>query len=92
MTDVEMDQSALFIPEQTIGGTNVTLVRPVSAIQLVKKEDGSVKLGLLAQLGPGTNVVLCGKGFNERTVKVRAQDDRYFFVFREDVPCPEAWN
>ena len=91
MTDIEMDQSALFIPEGG-GGTPVTLLRPVSAIQLVKKEDGSVKLGLLAQLSAGTSVVPCGKGFNERTVKVRAQDNSYFFVFREDVPSAEARN
>lgn len=90
MTHVEMDQSALFIPEDGGSGTPVTLPRPVSAIELVKKKDGSVKLGLLAQLGAGTNVVLCGKGFNERTVKVRAQGNHYFFVFREDVPSPEA--
>ena len=91
MTEIEMDQSALFIPEDSSGGTPVTLLRPVSAIQLVKKKDGTVKLGMLGQLGPGTKVVPCGKGFNERTIKVRAEGNHYF-VFRQDVPSAEAWN
>ena len=92
MTRVEMDQSALFIPEDVGGGNPVTLLHQISAIQLVRREDGSVKLGALGQLGAGTEVVVCGKGFNERTVKVRTEADHYFFVFQQDIPSAEASN
>jgi hypothetical protein len=82
---MDINGAAFFIPDEGSGGKPVTLSRPISAIQLVRKEDGSVRLGVLAQLRPGTQVVLCGTGFNERTVKVRAEGDCYYFIFRQDL-------
>jgi hypothetical protein len=83
---MNVNESALFIPtdRSAICGP-VTLSRCISAIQLVRKQDGGAKLGPLAQLGAGTIVELCGDGFNERTKKVRANGQSYFFVFREDL-------
>lgn len=81
---MDVDKSALFIPDEGLGGSPVVLARNISAIQLVKKEDGGAKLGFLVQLAAGTKVLLCGDGFNERTVKIRAEGNCYF-VFRQDV-------
>jgi hypothetical protein len=81
---MEINRATFFIPDEDAGGNAVALSRTISALQLVRKEDGSVKLGLLAQLSPGTQVVLCGSGFNDRTVKVRAHKE-YYFIFRQDL-------
>jgi hypothetical protein len=80
---MELNRTAFFIPENC-GGQAVTLSRYVSAIQLVRKDDGTVKLGLLAQLSPGTQITICGEGFNDRTVKVHTQG-HYYFVFAQDL-------
>lgn len=85
-----VDGSALFIPHGSGAEKLLTLPRPISAIQLIQKEDGTTKLGLLSQLSAGTEVRLCGDGFNERTIKVRAHGLCYF-VFRQDV-LPQALN
>ena len=82
-----MDNSAFFIPDTTVGGETIALSKPISAIQLLRKENGGAKLGLLSQLGPGTRVERCGDGFNERTAKVRANGQCYF-VFRQDIESP----
>jgi hypothetical protein len=88
MQTPQMDYTVLSIPDEgTIRGVAVTLPHPVSAIQLVKNETGVVKLGFVTQLCQGTEVVLCGKGFNERTVKVLAHGCCYF-VFRQDIDAP----
>jgi hypothetical protein len=81
--------SALFIPSETNMEQRVLLNRPVCAIQLIQRDDGTAKLGLLSQLGAGTEVKICGNGFNERTVKVRAHGSCYF-VFRHDVMPDDA--
>jgi len=79
-----MNTDAFFIPDTHTFGERIRLSRPISAIQLVPKEGGGAKLGLVAQLGPGTTVERCGDGFNERTTKVRAHD-QYYFVFLQDI-------
>ena len=81
---MEMNRAAFFIPEEDCGGQALILSRYVSAIQLVRKDDGTVKLGLLAQLSPGTQVTICGDGFNNRTVKVRTHGQCYF-IFAQDL-------
>jgi hypothetical protein len=75
---------AFFIPSSDLAGLKTALCQRISAIELVRKEDGRAKLGLLSQLGPGTVIEQCGDGFNERTVKVRA-DGHVYFVFCEDL-------
>jgi hypothetical protein len=73
----------------TVAPTRSYLLRkPICAIQLLPDGTGGEKLGLLTQLGSGTNAELCGTGFNERTVKVRV-NGRYYFVFLQDVEEPE---
>jgi hypothetical protein len=41
-------------------------------------------LGLIVHLPAGSNVQVCGEGFNHRTLKVR-QGDAFYFVFQEDL-------
>jgi hypothetical protein len=79
-----VNTGAFFIPGPETHGQKVCLFRPISAIQLARDERGKTKLGLLAQLGPGTIVERCGEGFNERTVKVRVKECCYF-VFLQDL-------
>ena len=80
-----ISQEALFIPDKAVTGTTVTLSKSISALQLQQKENGDgAQLGLLSQLGRGTVLVVCGTGFDERTVKVRV-NDRFYFVFAQDV-------
>lgn len=80
-----MIQDPFFIPtSDAASGPTIPLSKRISAIELVRKEGGRGKLGLLSQLGPGTVLEECGDGFNERTVKVRTNGQVYF-VFRQDL-------
>jgi hypothetical protein len=79
-----MNPEAFFIPDIRTCGEGIRLSRSISAIQLLPKEGGGAKLGLVAQLSPGTTVQRCGDGFNERTTKVHAQG-QYYFVFLQDI-------
>lgn len=84
-----VNTASLFIPGPNHHGEKFWLSKCISAIQLVAAEDGGAKLGLLSQLGPGVTVEICGKGFDERTVKVRSSQ-QYYFVFLEDLPSQAA--
>jgi len=79
-----MNTEALFIPDAHVSGCKISLSKPISAIQLVRKENGRVKLGPLRQLRPGTTLERCGDGFNERTAKVRV-DGQCYFAFLQDI-------
>lgn len=80
-----VNQKALFIPDGAIEGPKFRLARSISALPLEPEGHGNgAKLGLLSQLGPGTKLVVCGEGFDERTVKVRANGLCYF-VFSQDI-------
>ena len=80
-----MNTNEIFIPESGFSRETVALFKSISAIQLIAKEHGEgSKLGLISQLGAGTIVEVCGEGFNERTVKVRAHGQCYF-VFLQDI-------
>lgn len=81
---MELNRAAFVIPDENVSGPAVTLSRSVSAIQLVRRDDGTGKLGLLTQLSPGTQIILCGDGFNNRTIKVSAHGQCYF-VFAHDL-------
>jgi hypothetical protein len=81
---MEMNRKSFFIPDEGAGRRAVLLSKPISAVELVRNDDGTVGLGRLAQLSPGTEVIDCGDGFNETTVKVRAAGQCYF-VFQQDL-------
>lgn len=71
--------------------TSLLLEKPICAIQLLFTEKGEQRLGLLAQLASGTNAEICGPGFNDRTVKVRANGQSYY-VFLQDIESAAALN
>jgi hypothetical protein len=79
-----MDNDVFFRPDPDRHGEKIPLLKPVLAIQLEQKEGGSGKLGTLSRLSSGTIVERCGKGFDERTVKIRA-NGHYYFVFLQDL-------
>jgi hypothetical protein len=82
-------QEEFVIPEPGVCGGKMSLSKPLSAIQLMRSENGRPKLGLLTQLGPGITVERCGEGFNERTLMVRTNGQHYF-VFLQDLELQAA--
>jgi hypothetical protein len=52
------------------------------ALQIVIGKDGTVRAGRLTQIALTADLVFCGDGFNDKTVKVRL-GNQYYFVFRE---------
>lgn len=62
----------------------VVLRKDVAAIEALPNGGGKVALGMMLQLPRGLQVEICGGGFSEGTVKIRAEND-YFFVLRGNV-------
>lgn len=85
-----VNKGSIFIPPSISEGRLLKLSRPVCAIQLVPKDDRA-KLGPLVSLDVGTEVTLCGEGYNDRTVKVCARD-QYYFVFSADLGIQKETN
>lgn len=77
------NREALEIPHPTFREGTATLSKRVAAIRLLQQATGNGKLGPITQLDPCL-VDLCGPGYNDRTVKVRLNDQCYF-VFRDDL-------
>jgi hypothetical protein len=63
----------------------VCLRKYIAAIQAMQEEQAGSRLGILSQLAPGTTVEPVGCGFNDRTVKVRATNGLYYFIFLQDL-------
>lgn len=82
-----MREEAIAIPTNQLAARVCTLARRIPAIALEKSggPDGRGKLGLILHLAAGSDVEICGDGFNWRTVKVR-QNGLYYFIFEEDLP------
>jgi hypothetical protein len=82
-----MREETFFIPNKLSGAPSSTLARRIPAIRLQPPSGPShrpAKLGLIVHLPAGSNVQVCGEGFNHRTLKVR-QGDAFYFVFQEDL-------
>jgi hypothetical protein len=69
------------------------LSRTIAAIQKTAYPANVSQLGVIVQLPRGVRLTLLGRGFNDRTVKVRCQQAVYF-VFLEDLEkdTQEAWS
>ena len=64
------------------------LGKNIAAIQVLPAESSDEpKLGMITQLPQGAQLHVCGRGFNERTVRVRWADGSYF-VFLQDLEAP----
>ena len=84
-----MNRETISLPDYRKIGRKISLLRSISAVQLVDDEHGGAKLGGVSQLGPGSKVQCCGDGFDQYTVKVRAKG-RIYFVFLEDLESQRA--
>ena len=78
-----LNREAIQIPHPMFSEGTAILSKRCAAVRLIQHENGCGKLGSITQLDPGP-VVLCGPGYNERTVKVRLKDE-FYFVFRDDL-------
>jgi hypothetical protein len=66
------------------------LPREISAIQVLTAPEGQARMGLIVSIPEGSEVELCGIGFNNRTVRICWQG-AYYFTFRDDLAArPEA--
>jgi hypothetical protein len=86
----EMNTDEDFLSEDcSYSEENYTLSKLIAAIQLVPTGGGTARLGVISQLLPGVQFRLCGKGFNEQTVKVRCQNG-FYFVFSQDIAADQG--
>lgn len=82
-----MQEETIFIPMDWTVQRAYVLARTIPAIRLEspgRAADGKAKLGSILRLPVGSNVEVCGPGFNGRTVKVCCEHS-YYFVFQEDL-------
>jgi hypothetical protein len=82
-----MNEDMIFIPTEPVICGSCILSRKIAAIRLdyrAGQNSEKAKLGSILQLPAGSNLEVCGGGFNSRTVKVRHQNS-YYFVFEEDL-------
>jgi hypothetical protein len=59
----------------------LTTNRKICAIHLDTDRN---RIGTISHIPTGSQIFICGDGFNERTVKISWQNESYF-AFREDV-------
>jgi hypothetical protein len=74
--------------EKQTSPSRITLSKTIAAVNICKGDDGSARMGLIAQLPKGADLEICGEGFNERTLKVRWENQLYF-VFSQDIVPPK---
>lgn len=79
-----MNPQALLIPDRVTSTQSYILAKSISAIQLVPDKEGSTRLGIISELLKGTQIDVCGDGFNQRTIKVHCHG-RFYFVFLQDI-------
>ena len=60
------------------------LNKEVCAFQILRIKDEGVELGPIVSLPAGAQLRLCGRGFNDRTLKV-GYEACFYFVFMQDL-------
>jgi hypothetical protein len=83
-----INRDAISIPSEAVITEYRVLTRTVAAISLVPNQSGVARLGPIRELQQHTKVGICGLGFNDRTVKIVAEDQRFYFVFLDDLNAP----
>lgn len=63
------------------------LLNAVTVIRLAVNPKGDLRYAGISELPKGAQVEMCGKGFNERTVKLQWQG-QFFFAFAQDLEPP----
>lgn len=69
----------------------VTLWKDITAITSQPVQQGRQRCGLFVQIPEGTELVVCGDGFSERTVRVECQGC-FYFVFTQDIDSPGSYD
>ena len=87
-TKPAIKRDAISIPSETVITEYRVLTRTIAGILLESDESGAARLGPVRDLKQHTKVGICGPGFNERTVKIMAEDQRFYFVFIDDLNAP----
>ncbi len=64
-------------------------IRTICAVEILGSQQEKVQLGRVTQIVRTAELISCGPGFNESTVKVRA-GHKLYFVFRADLE-PTSW-
>jgi hypothetical protein len=59
-------------------------IRRISAVRFVVRGDGQVVQKGVTQLESASRLLVCGEGFDHRTVRVKF-DDQNYYVFRQDI-------
>lgn len=86
-----LNRDEIFIPSPVCVESVVRLSRSISGVQLEPGLDpGRARLGEIKTLPGGATVEICGLGYNEKTIKIRCEDE-FFFVFQADLN-PEPFN
>ncbi|MGA8028311.1 MAG: hypothetical protein WB992_14300 [Bryobacteraceae bacterium] len=69
--------------------SRIILFKNIAAIGANLGEDGKIRMGVMSQLPEGADLEICGEGFNDRTIKVRWQE-QFYFIFLQDVELPQT--
>ncbi len=62
----------------------IVLPKSIAAIQVLVSGDGKDQMSAISQLPAGSELRMCGEGFNARTVRVECSR-RFYFVFLQDL-------
>lgn len=76
--------NAVSITDDVEADQPFTLSGDVSAIELIRIENGDAGLGPVLKIPEGAEIHFCGEGFNDQTLKVR-WEDQFYFVFLQDL-------
>lgn len=79
-----VNQDDLLIRSQSSAEQLYSLSKSIAAIEVVPAQKEHAGLGAVMQLPYGARIEVCGKGFNDSTVKVRS-NNKYYFVFEQDL-------
>ena len=83
-----INRDAISIPLEAVITEYRVLTRTIAGISLESDDSGVARLGPVRELEQQTKVGICGPGFNDRTVKIIAEDQRFYFVFLDDLNAP----
>jgi hypothetical protein len=76
--------TALLPADGFLPNRSYTLARETPAIQVYSDENGRRRMGTLMRLPEGTNVSVCGEGFDHKTTKVCCESG-FYYLFVEDL-------
>lgn len=79
-----MPTDVLFLPQDPIVGECHVLRGGIPALQLVALDNGRARWGPMVRLPAGAELMPCGEGFDDQTLRVRFGDS-FYVVFQKDL-------